>query len=177
MNHPWHDIDPGKPDTPLAFIEIPSGTKIKYELHKESGFMVADRIMYTSFVYPFNYGFIPRSLAKDGDPMDCFVMGEELLPMTMVRIRPLGLLQMSDQGKKDDKLLAVPVADPRFEQVKDLKDVGPHLIKELEHFLTHYKDLEHKQTVVMDWLGRPEAIKAIEEGLVSYVASGVRKKA
>jgi inorganic pyrophosphatase len=171
MNHPWHDIDPGDPKSPLAFIEIPRGTKTKYELHKESGFMVADRVMYSAFVYPFNYGFIPRTLARDADPMDCFVMGEELLPMTMVRIRPVGLLRMSDEGKMDDKLLAVPLRDPRFEHVNGLGDVGPHYLRELEHFLSHYKDLEKKATVVVDWVDRDAAVREIEQSFVSYSQS------
>ena len=171
MSHPWHDIDPGMAEQPLAFIEIPAGTRVKYELHKETGFMVADRIMYTSFVYPFNYGFIPRTLAKDGDPMDCFVMGEELLPMTLIRIRPVGLLRMSDEGKKDDKLLAVPTGDPRFDPVGDLKDVGEHRARELEHFLTHYKDLERKKTMVTDWVDGRSAIAEIKQAYESYARS------
>src|SRR5262249_1033794 len=155
----------------LAFIEIPAGTNIKYELHKETGFMLADRIRYTSFVYPFNYGFIPRTLAKDGEPMDCFVMGEKLLPMTLIRMRPVGLLRMSDEGKKDDKLLAVPVGDPRFDQIGDLEDVGAHRVRELEHFLTHYKDLEKKRTMVLNWVDGRSAVGEIEDSFQSYAQS------
>ena len=92
MNHPWHDIDPGDAETPIAFVEIPHGTKTKYELDKDTGLMRVHRVLFSSFVYPFNYGFIPQTLAKDEDPVDCFIMGEELLPMTLVEIRPIGML-------------------------------------------------------------------------------------
>jgi inorganic pyrophosphatase len=168
MNHPWHDIDPGDPNMPIAFVEIPRGTKTKYELDKQSGLMLVNRVLFSSFVYPFNYGFVPQTLSKDDDPVDCFVMGEELLPMTLVQIRPVGMLQMTDEGATDDKILAVPCGDPRFEPVRDLSDVAPHYLREIEHFLSHYKDLEDKRTVVTEWVGRGAAVEEVCQSIESY---------
>ena len=105
---------------------------------------------------------------EDGDPVDVFLMGQELLPMTLVRIRPIGMLRMQDEGSSDNKVLAVPVNDPRFEDVADLQAVATHHLRELEHFLSHYKDLERKQTVVTEWVGRTEAVREVRDGLRSY---------
>jgi inorganic pyrophosphatase len=168
MNHPWHDIEPGDPEEPVAFVEIPSGTKTKYELDKKTGLMRVDRVLFASFVYPFNYGFVPQTQAADGDPVDVFLMGPELLPMTLVGIRPIGMLRMQDEGSRDNKILAVPLNDPRFADVADSQAVASHHLRELEHFLAHYKDLERKQTVVTEWVGRTEAVREIRDGLRSY---------
>jgi inorganic pyrophosphatase len=177
MNHPWHDIDPGDAETPIAFVEIPRGTKTKYELDKDTGLMRVDRVLFSSFVYPFNYGFIPQTLAKDEDPVDCFIMGEELLPMTLVEIRPIGMLRMKDEGQTDDKLLSAPINDPRFTQIADLADISPHHLRELEHFLGHYKDLEKKETAVAEWVGRAPAVQEIREGLRYYRARIAQRRA
>lgn len=166
--HPWHDIEPGVAATPNAIVEIPRLTRNKYELDKETGLMRLDRVLFSSFVYPFNYGFIPRTYARDHDPMDCFIMGEDLLPMTLVPIRPLGMVCMTDEGKVDDKILAVPVADPRFAHQRKLEDISPNIIREIEHFLSHYKDLEEKKTVIIEWVSRDDAVTAIEESLQRY---------
>lgn len=168
MYHPWHDIEPGSAEQPLAFIEIPKGTKTKYEMDKRTGLMIVSRVMFSSFVYPFNYGFIPRTLAKDDDPLDCFIMGEDVLNQTLVEMRPIGTLRMTDEGRSDDKILGVPVGDPRFEPVRDLSYVAPHYLRELEHFLAHYKDLEHKQTVVTEWINKDGTRALIRESFELY---------
>jgi inorganic pyrophosphatase len=168
MHHPWHDIDPGNPEQPLAFVEIPKGTKTKYEMDKSTGLMIVSRVMFSSFVYPFNYGFVPRTLADDDDPLDCFIMGEEVLVQALVEMRPIGTLRMTDEGRTDDKVLAVPVGDPRFEPVLGLEHVAPHYLRELEHFLAHYKDLEDKKTIVTTWIDREGTCQLIRESFDYY---------
>lgn len=168
MVHPWHDIDPGRPELPTAFIEIPRGSRIKYELDKPTGLMRMDRLLYSPFVYPFNYGFIPKTFARDDDPLDCFVMGEPVLSATLIDIKPLGMLRMEDEGKTDDKILGLPTGDPRYAHVQKIDDLPPHHLRELEHFLARYKDLESKKTLVMHWEPVEDAITEIRSTMTAY---------
>ena len=170
--HPWHDIavDPANVGTRLpAVIEIPAGSKNKYELEKASGILVLDRVLYSSVRYPANYGFIPRSYCDDGDPLDVLVLGQEPVhPLTLVYVRPIGLMKMRDQGKDDEKILAVPVNDPAFKHINDLPDAPPHLINEIRRFFLDYKVLEEKEVVVDPFEGRESALESIRKALADY---------
>jgi len=170
--HPWHDIavDPAKIGSALpAVIEIPAGSKNKYELEKTSGILMLDRVLYSSVRYPANYGFIPRSFCDDGDPLDVLVLGQEPVhPLTLVYVRPIGLMKMLDQGKSDEKILAVPVNDPAFKHIKELEDAPPHLIAEIRRFFLDYKVLEEKEVVVDPFEGRVRAEEVIRQALADY---------
>jgi len=166
--NPWHAINPGTLKEVNAFIEIPKGSRNKYELDKETGFIKLSRVLFSPFHYPLNYGFIPRTLAKDNDPLDCMVLGDELHPETIVAVRVIGLLKINDEGQVDDKILAVPVHDPRFDEYRSIRHVPKHLLKEVQHFFTHYKDLESKKINVIKWLHGRVAKKEIKRALLRY---------
>jgi inorganic pyrophosphatase len=178
--HPWHDI----PVDPLviaeclpAIIEIPAGSKNKYELDKESGLLRLDRVLHSSVHYPANYGFIPRSYCDDGDPLDVLVLGQEPIdPLTLVDVRPVGLMRMLDGGKTDDKVLAVHVNDPEFTHVYRLGDVTPHRISEIARFFIDYKVLEEKEVTVDPFQDRERALEIIAQALVDYEAEFVKAK-
>ena len=167
----WHSISAEriKPDDFLAVIEIPKGSKNKYELDKESGYLILDRVLYTSTHYPANYGFIPRTHTEDYDPLDVLVMcSEPIVPMAMVRCYPIGVITMIDSGELDCKILAVPFEDPSFREYKDIEDIPPHLIEEYTHFFTVYKSLEGKKTAVMKVGNAEEAKDIIKQSIVDY---------
>ena len=170
--HPWHDIavDPAVITTALpVVIEIPAGSKNKYELDKQSGILKLDRVLYSSVRYPANYGFIPRSFCDDGDPLDVLVLGQEPVhPLTLVAVRPVGLMHMRDQGRADDKILAVPAHDPVYSHIRELTDVPPHLIQEIHRFFLDYKVLEEKEVVVDPFEGRVRAEEVIRQALADY---------
>ena len=169
--HPWHGVDPAFDGTSVtALVEIPKGGNQKYEVDKENGLLRLSRVMFSAFTYPFNYGFIPRTLALDGDPLDILVVGETAAPLTLLTARPVAMLRMEDQGDVDDKILAAPVHDPRWNEMRELGDVAPHRLAELHHFFTHYKDLELKETRVTEWLGREAACAEIVDSLERYAA-------
>ena len=131
-----------RPDDFIAVIEIPKGSKQKYEIDESTGLLRLDRILYTSTHYPANYGFIPRTLAADGDPLDVLVLcSETLVPMCMVQCFPIGILSMKDDNKNDEKIIAVPFKDPQMSDYQDLKDLPPHVYNEMEHFFSVYKEL------------------------------------
>lgn len=158
-----------KPNDFLAVIEISKGSKKKYELDKETGLIILDRILYTSTHYPANYGFIPLTYAEDNDPLDCLVLCSEALdPLTTVRCYPIGVVQMLDQGAIDAKIIAIPYADPMYNCYNDISDLPPHIFDEIKHFFTVYKTLEGKQTAVEDVLNREQALKVIEKDIESY---------
>ena len=171
----WHDIRPTRqhPEDFLAVIEIEKGSKNKYELDKESGALRLDRILYTSTHYPANYGFIPRTYADDGDPLDVLVLcSESIRPMSLVRVYPVGYITLLDSGKKDDKIIAIPFEDPMFNCYKDLSDLPAHITDEIGHFFTVYKSLEpNKEAVVDDAHGRDEALKVIQKAFADYINS------
>lgn len=167
----WHDISADRITAELfeALIEIPRGGKAKYELDKETGLLRLDRILYTSTVYPANYGFIPRTLADDGDPLDVLVLCSEILdPLTLVQCYPIGYISMLDGGKNDEKIIAIPFADPTYNTYKDISELPRHLFDEMSHFFSVYKTLEGKETVAGDVKGREEAQKVIQAAIANY---------
>jgi len=170
--HPWHDIavDPDRIETELpVVIEIPAGSKNKYELEKKSGILKLDRVLSSSVRYPANYGFIPRSFCDDGDPLDVLVLGQEpVVPLTLVYVRPVGVMHMRDSGKADEKILGVHAHDPAFSHVRKLEDLPPHLVTEIQRFFIDYKVLEEKEVVVDPFEGRERAIEVIRAALSDY---------
>lgn len=165
----WHDIEPGSKDEVNVIIEINKGSKNKYEVDKKTGLIALDRVAHTAQDFPFDYGFVPRSLWHDNDPLDVIVLTTyPLLPGVLVRVRPVALMNMIDSGEGDDKIIAVPVDDPRFENLKDLKDINPHTLKEIEHFYSTYKKLQNKVVEVSGFKSASEAQNAFEEGVKLY---------
>ena len=159
----WHDINPSEitPECFSAVIEISKGSKLKYELDKETGIMRLDRILYTSTHYPANYGFLPLTYADDNDPLDVLVIcSEPINSMTLVQVYPIGYLEMTDSGMKDEKIIAIPFSDPNYNMYKSVFDLPTHIFNEMKHFFKVYKELEHKETDV-DALRGPEEAKAI----------------
>lgn len=173
----WHDID-SKRITPgdfMAVIEISKGSKKKYELDKETGLIVLDRILYTSTHYPANYGFIPRSLGDDGDPLDVLVLCSEALePLTLVHCYPIGYISMLDDGRSDEKIIAIPFGDPTYNQYKDISELPKHIFDEMLHFFNVYKALEDKETVAKEVNNRDCAIKVISGALDRYIECFVK---
>ena len=168
----WHDIRTKRiqADDFIAVIEIPKGSKKKYELDKETGLLILDRILYTSTHYPANYGFIPRTFAEDGDPLDVLVLcSESIEPLTLVRCYPIGVIRMLDNGKPDEKIIAIPFNDPSYNLYKDISDLPKHVFDEMRHFFTVYKALENKQTAVDEEQGREEAVRVVRECIDYYV--------
>ena len=173
----WHDIDPKRitPEDFVAVVEISKGSKKKYELDKETGLIMLDRVLYTSTRYPANYGFIPRSFGDDGDPLDVLVLcTESLEPLTLVRCYPIGFISMLDGGRNDEKIIAIPYADPTYNQYHDITDLPPHVFDEMAHFFNVYKALESKDAVAGDVKGRDAAVKVIQSALDNYVESFCR---
>ena len=147
----WHKISPKRinPEDFIAVIEIGKGSKIKYELDKETGLIIMDRILYTSTHYPANYGFIPRTFSDDNDPLDVLVLcSEKLMPLTLVRCYPIGVIRMLDNGHHDEKIIAIPFDDPNYNMYKDIEELPKHVFDEMTHFFTVYKELENKTTAV-----------------------------
>ncbi len=171
MSNIWHDISPERitPEDFVALIEISKGSKNKYELDKQTGVLILDRILYTSTHYPANYGFIPRTYGDDGDPLDVLALcSEPINPMSLVRCRPIGVMRMSDSGDLDEKIIAVPLGDPNYNCYKELSELPAHVFDEMRHFFTVYKELEGKQTVVGDVGGSGEAKEIIARCIAHY---------
>lgn len=171
MGNIWHDMDPKRisPEDFIAVIEIPQGSKKKYELDKATGMIILDRILHTSTHYPANYGFIPRTYGDDGDPLDVLVLcSEDLDPLTLVRCYPIGYISMLDGGKRDEKIVAIPFNDPTYNTTKDLCDLPAHKFDEMSHFFSVYKALEGKETVAGEVNGRAAAVKIIAEAISNY---------
>ncbi len=169
MTNLWHDIDRENSKEFNVIIEIPKGSRIKYELDKKTGLIKFDRVLYSPMHYPGDYGFIPQSLWEDGDPFDVLVLTREpLVPGCLVKCRAVGVLDMIDGGEGDAKVLAVPITDPRFNHILDLKNVNPHILKEIKHFFSVYKELQNKEVEVGDWRDKKEAIKDIEKSFKLY---------
>ena len=171
MSNIWHDISPKRitPEDFMCVVEISKGSKKKYELDKETGLIILDRILYTSTHYPANYGFIPRTFADDGDPLDVLVLcSEQIFPMTLVQVYPIGAMRMIDGGKLDDKIIAVPFSDPTYKGIRSINELPAHIFDEIMHFFTVYKQLENKQTAVKELYDYKEAIEIIKDSIVSY---------
>lgn len=167
----WHDIskDRIKPTDFIATIEISKGSKKKYELDKETGLIIMDRILYTSTHYPANYGFIPRTYGDDKDPLDVLVIcSEDIEPLSLVRCYPIGVMYMLDNGAKDEKIIAIPYNDPTYNYYTDIQQLPSHIFEEIQHFFSIYKDLEHKETAVKEFGGPAEAVEVIEQCLANY---------
>jgi inorganic pyrophosphatase len=170
--HPWHDAYVDDSTVATAFpvvIEIPKGSKNKYELDKETGLLRLDRVLYSAVHYPADYGFIPRTYCDDGDPLDVLVLGQEpVYPLTIVQARAIGVMQMRDEKGGDDKIVAVSVHDPAFSDFTDKAELPSHLLRELRRFFEDYKALENKQVTVDDLLGPEDAVRIIREALDLY---------
>ena len=167
----WHDISPERITAKSfeAYIEIPKGCKAKYELDKETGILILDRILYTSTHYPANYGFIPRTYADDLDPLDVLVLcSEPLHPMTSVRCYPIGVITMIDNGRYDEKIIAIPFSDPTYHGIKSLHELPGHIFDEIMHFFSVYKQLENKQTAVKSLFGPEIAQRIVFDAIASY---------
>ena len=171
MTHAWHDISPGE-DLPLEFrtvIEIPSGSSVKYELDKQSGLIKLDRVLYSAVYYPANYGFIPRTLAEDDDPLDVLVLCQEaVVPLTLIHARAIGLMTMIDSGKKDHKIISVATNDPEFNTYKEAHEMPEHRLAMLRRFFLDYKQLENKSVEVDEILPAKDALPVIEDALARY---------
>ncbi|MBP6860607.1 MAG: inorganic diphosphatase [Candidatus Pacebacteria bacterium] len=167
-----HDIDPGTKDEMTVIVEINKGSKNKYEIDKETGIIALDRVAHTAQDFPFDYGFVPQTLWDDGDALDVILLTTHpLLPGIMVRARPIALLNMVDSGDKDDKVIAVPVGDPRFAEMKDLGDINKHTLKEIEHFYSTYKKLQNKVVEVNGFGGKSDAEAAFLRSREMYDTS------
>ena len=169
--HSWHDVKASRvtPQKFLAMIEISKGSKNKYELDKETGHLILDRVLFTSTHYPQNYGFIPRTFADDYDPLDVLVLcSESIIPMSFVEAIPIGVLIMTDNGLNDEKIIAVAANDPFYNCYKDISEVPPHIMDEIKHFFAVYKTLEGKPTSVDVVKDHIEAEKIIEESIKNY---------
>jgi inorganic pyrophosphatase len=169
--HPWHDLAPGlnPPESVTMMVEIPRGSRNKYELDKPSGLLRLDRVLYSAVHYPADYGLIPRTLAEDGDPCDGLVLLKEpTFPGCLIDVRPIGLLRMQDHGEPDNKILAGPVGHPNQEEYFDVADLPGHFRREVEHFFSVYKDLEGKEVSVRGWGKCEEAFREVESALERY---------
>ena len=174
MANIWHDISPKRitPQEFICVIEIPKGSKKKYELDKETGFLMLDRILYTSTHYPANSGFIPRTYGDDGDPLDVLLLcAQTLEPLTLVKAKPIGVINMIDNDRNDEKIIAIPSNDPTYNCYTDIKQLPPHIFDEMSHFFTVYKNLENKDTAVNEVSGREKAIEIIEKAISDYIES------
>ena len=168
----WHDISPKRisPEDFVCVIEIPKGSKNKYELDKETGLIILDRILYTSTHYPANYGFIPRSLGDDGDPLDVLLLcSEPLEPLTLCRAYPIGVISMIDNGHNDEKIIAIPFNDPNYNIYTNIDQLPKHIFDEMRHFFSVYKTLENKETAVNEVSERSVAVRVISEAIDSYI--------
>ncbi len=172
MSNIWHDISPKriKAEDFICVIEISKGSKKKYELDKETGYLMLDRILYTSTHYPANYGFIPRTYGDDNDPLDVLLLcSEQIEPMTLVRAYPIGVISMIDNGRHDEKIIAIPFNDPNYNMYKDISELPGHVFAEMSHFFTVYKNLENKDTDVNEVSGRETSVKVINDAIRNYI--------
>lgn len=166
-----HDISSGTAEEMNVIVEIPKFSKNKYEIDKETGIIALDRVMHTAQDYPFDYGFVPQTLFDDGDALDVvLVTTYPLAPGILVKARPVAIMEMTDGGERDDKVVAVPVDDPRFSNVQDIQDLNPHFQKEMTHFFETYKKVQNKEVSIGTWHGADEAKKAFARSREMYEA-------
>lgn len=165
----WHDIEPGTKDEMNVVIEIPRGSKNKYEIDKKTGLIALDRAMHTAQDYPFDYGFVPQSYWEDEDALDVLILTTyPLSPGVLVRVRPVAVMEMIDDGESDNKIIGVPTKDPRWDEVNDLADINKHTLKEIEHFFATYKKVQNKEVEVKGFKGKADAQADFEKSLVLY---------
>ncbi|MDE6592205.1 MAG: inorganic diphosphatase [Oscillospiraceae bacterium] len=168
----WHDIEPDRitRDNFYSVIEIPKGSKMKYELDKKTGLLRLDRVLYTSTHYPANYGFIPRTYAEDGDPLDVLVLcSEPIESLALVRTYPIGVISMLDNGAPDDKIIAIPANDPTYNTYKDISELPRHIFDEMSHFFRVYKQLEGKETSIDEIKDRNAAVQIVDKCIDRYI--------
>ncbi len=171
IKHPWHEVSIGKkvPEFVNAIIEIPRGSRAKYEVDKESGLIKLDRVIYASMYYPLNYGFIPQTLGEDHDPLDIVVLTQvSVVPLCIIPCKVIGVMQMVDRGEADDKIIAVAEEDPSVNHFNDVQDLPQHLRAELRHFFKNYKTLENKKVVVDEFLSKEKALQIINASIAFY---------
>ena len=169
--NPWHHVSPGDnlPGVVNGIIEIPKGTRAKYELDKESGLLRLDRVFYSSVYYPANYGFIPQSYCEDKDPLDILILSQiDVVPMCIVPGKVIGVMRMLDNGEADDKIIAVAEGDPSVSHINDISELPAHFISEMRSFFEDYKKLEKKTVVVEEFLDRETAIKILQDSFKMY---------
>ena len=169
--HPWHDVELGDAIESgfRAIIEIPKGSKVKYELDKRTGLLWLDRVLYSAVHYPANYGFLPQTYCLDNDPLDVLVLGQEpVVPLCILRVRAIGVMTMVDDKGPDDKIIAIHADDPEYAHYRDISELPPHRLVELERFFLDYKVLEHKAVSVGDMRGPADAERTIREAVDLY---------
>lgn len=169
--NPWHHVSPGNeiPNIVNGIIEIPKGTRAKYELDKESGLLILDRVLYSSVYYPANYGFIPQTYCDDNDPLDILVLSQiDVVPLCIVPAKVIGVMRMLDNGEADDKIIAVSAGDPSINHINDISELPQHFIIELRNFFEDYKKLENKSLVVEEFFGKKIAEEIVQDGLKMY---------
>ena len=169
--HPWHGASPGAtaPEVVNGLIEIPQGSRTKYEIDKETGLLKLDRVIYSSFHYPVNYGFIPQTLGYDGDPLDILVLcSQSIQALCLVQATVIGNMQMIDSGEKDDKIIAVATKDPSVNHISSIEDMPPHFINELRNYFEQYKVLENKQVQIEEFQTKEQAYQIINEAIDFY---------
>ena len=172
MSNIWHDISPKRitPEDFICVVEIPMGSKKKYELDKETGLLRLDRILYTSTRYPANYGFIPRTYGDDEDPLDVLILCSEALePLCLVRAYPIGVISMIDNGRRDEKIIAIPYTDPNYNHYTEIGQLPSHIFDEMRHFFSVYKNLDNKETAVDEVQPKEAALQIIREAIDHYI--------
>ena len=167
----WHDMNAEriKPDNFFAVIEIEKGSKVKYKLDKKTGMLMMDRILYTSTHYPASYGFIPRTYADDGDPLDVLVLcTEPIAPLSLVQVYPIGVISIIDTGSMDEKIIAIPFSDPTYSCYRSIEALPHHILLEMKHFFEVYKQLENKETAVNKIMSQSEAVGIVRKSIAMY---------
>ncbi|MDQ6801486.1 MAG: inorganic diphosphatase [Acidobacteriota bacterium] len=178
--HPWHDVALGEraPEIVPVIVEVPKGSKTKYELDKKSGLIRVDRILFSSVHYPANYGFIPQTYCDDHDPLDVLVLGQEVIvPLAIMMAQPIGVMKMRDQGEEDDKIIAVHADDREYADYKSIRDLPAHRMEEVRRFFLDYKVLERKTVTIEDFLDRDEALDVIRRAIALYSRERSRLRA
>jgi len=172
INNPWHKVALGKkpPEIVNGIIEIPKNTRAKYELDKDSGLLIMDRVIYSSMYYPANYGFIPKTYCDDKDPLDILILSQiQVVPMCIVSAKVIGVMRMLDNGEKDDKIIAVAENDMSVNHINDITELPKHFVLELRNFFEDYKKLENKSVEVEEFHGKQTAIEVIKQSMLDYI--------